>query len=444
MEDHREAYFFWKKLGVLAASCVHVDAHLDTCEFQLPGYTGIHRPEINCGNYLLQAMAEGIVQTLVWVVPPHLLQPDPLAWVRREVPAWLHPSLSEHLSWQQAGPRVEGQLKGCRFIVCQSDQLPALEGPVLLDIDVDYFLGPADEVWQSPLDLARHLGHLSPVALTVAYSVEGGYTPLWLRYLGDLTLLAWQQPDEAARAELQLREGAPDAPGWVRAARLVARARDNFADPAYLRAAESESGYQLSALDAACFFLQRKQYDSSLSWLSRADSEDPRAAAYLRAFVHFSQQDHARACAIWQSLLDQFSDDRSGPRASQLPETRRHLLEMLGRTQAALGRPDEAVESFSQAARLSPREVNLWLELARVQVAAGQSEAAARSYRRGISLGPDLMISLQAQLELVQLYFQLGQPSLAQAQKKRLLEKRLPPALRLQAFGLGLKAARAR
>jgi tetratricopeptide (TPR) repeat protein len=440
MEDHREAYFFWRKLGVLEASCVHVDAHLDTCEFQLPGTTGIHRPEINCGNYLLQAMAEGIVQTLVWVVPSHLLQPDPLAWVRQEVPAWLHPSLSEYLSWHQVGSRVEGQLRGCRFIVCRSDQLPALEGPVLLDIDVDYFLGPGDEVWQSPLELAGHLGRLSPVALTVAYSIEGGYTPLWLRYLGDLTLLAWQQPEEAARAAIKLQEGATDAPGWVRAARLVARARDNFADPAYLRAAESEPGYHLSALDAACFHLQRKRFDASLSWLERAGLEDPKAAAYLRAFVHFSQQDHCGACALWQSLLDEFSDDGSGRQGS----TRRHLLEMQGRSLAALGRPEEAVESFTEAARLSPREVNLWLELARAQVAAGQCEAAARSYRRGISLGPDLMISLQAQLELVQLYFQLGQPSLAQAQKQRLLQKRLPPALRLQAFGLGLRAARAR
>lgn len=428
MEDHREAFFFWKKLGIRAGTCVHVDAHLDTGELQLPGYAGIAQPEVNCGNYLLHAMAEGMVATLVWVVPPHLVQPDRVSWVRQEVQAWLHPTLSESSSWKGDGPRVEGQLKGCRVVVCQSDQLPALEGPVLLDIDVDYFLGPNDEVWQSPLELASHLRHLTPVALTVAYSIEGGYTPLWLRHLGDLTMLSWQRPDEATGwAELQEL-------AWVRAARLVAEVGDDFDNAAYSRAAEIEPGYRLSALDAACYHLQRKQYQACLSWLRRAEAEDPKAALYLRAFVHFSKREYERALTDWQSLLSQSHDG----------QTRRHLLQMQGRTLAALGRPVEAVESLSRAARLAPGEVNLWIELARAQVEAGLSQEAARSYRRAISLGPDLMISLEAQLELIQLYFELGQPTLARAQQKRLLTQPVPPALRLQAVGLGLRRARER
>ncbi len=276
MEDHREAYFFWKKLGILAGTCVHVDAHLDTGELQLPGYASIAQPEVNCGNYLLHAMAEGIVATLVWIVPPHLMQPDRVSWVRQEVQAWLHPSLSESSSWKADGPRVEGQLKGCRVVVCQSDQLPALEGPVLLDIDVDYFLGPNDEVWQSPLELASHLRHLAPRALTVAYSVEGGYTPLWLRHLGDLTVLAWQHPEEALRWST-LQELA-----WVRAAHMVAEVGDDFDNAVYSRAAEIEPGYHLSALDAACYHLQRKHYQACLTWLRRAEAEDPKAAPTCR------------------------------------------------------------------------------------------------------------------------------------------------------------------
>ncbi|MEW6281660.1 MAG: hypothetical protein AB1758_23830, partial [Candidatus Eremiobacterota bacterium] len=345
MEDHRDAYFFWKKLGVLGCTCVHVDAHLDTGELQLPGYTGTRQPEINCGNFLLHAMVEGIVRTLVWVVPPHLPQPDRVAWIQQEVQTWLHPTLSEHLSWRDCGARLEGRLRGCRVVVCRSDRLPDLDGPVLLDVDVDYFLGPDDQVWQSPLELVSHLRHLAPVALTVAYSVEGGYTPVWLRHLGDLTALAWLRPNEAP-AWTRLEEP------WVGAARLVAEVRDDFDHPAYRQAAELDPGYALSALDAACYHLQRNRYEACLAWLSRVEPEDPNSACYLRAFIHFSQQNFASARDCWVSLLEQPHDH----------QTRRHLLEMQGRTLTALGRSLEAVSAFSQAAGLAPSEARPWID----------------------------------------------------------------------------------
>lgn len=383
MEDHREAYFFWRDLGFKGATSVHVDAHLDVCAFHLPGYAGIRQPEVHCGNYLLPAMAEGIVSTLVWVVPDHLPGSDLLAFVRREVSAWLHPTLSEYHSWQAREGRVEGRLRGCCFVVCRSDALPALEGPVLLDIDVDYYLGPRDEVWQAPEELATHLAALRPAALTVAYSVEGGYTPHTLRWLGPRTLEAWGQPPP------------PELP------------------------------YRLSPLDEACFHLQRERYPEFLACLEQ--TEDRRAAEYLRAFAHFSQERFEDALHGWSELLADETDEG----------TRLHLLEMQGRTLSALGRHAEAARSFRPAAS----DAGLTFELARALMRAGQFQEAARSYRRGLTLGPELVIALEAQLELVQLYGQLGQPALAQAQKKRLLAQRLPPALQVQVLGLGLKAA---
>lgn len=389
MEDHRDAYFFWKKLGVFDCTCVHVDAHLDTCEFQLPGAAGLQQPEINCGNYLLPAMAEGIVTTLIWVVPPHLPGSDLSGWVRRELPAWVHPSLSEVLSWHLREGRVEGRLKGCRLVVCTSDNLPPLEGPVLLDIDADYFLGLQDEVWQSPLQLREQLAGLELQALTVAYSIEGGYTPPELRWLGDQALLAWQDPERAEDARA--------------------------------------TGDPPSALDAACFHLQRKQYDRCLAWLER--TEDAQAAAYLRSFVQFAQGQLEEALAGWRGL-------QQGPLDAP---ALRHLLEMEGRTLMALGRAGEAVEPLERAARQAHCEAAPWLEVARARRDAGQLQEAARSFRRALSLGPELMICLEAQLELVQLYHAIGQAGMARVQRQRLLEHPLPPVLRLQALGLSLR-----
>lgn len=433
MEDHREAYFFWKKLGLSDCTCVHVDAHLDACGFKVPGYTGMQQPEVNCGNYLLPAMAEDIVQALVWVVPPHLKkEQDLLTWAREELQRWLHPTVAEYLSLQGRNGRIEGELKGRRFVVCESDNLPELEGPVLLDIDVDYYLGPQDEVWQTPLQLADQLGGLRPVALTVAISVQGGYTPLWLRYLGELSRLAFQEPEEAARAWADLHGKAEHLPDWLRAARLAAGAGSDYDHPAYLEAAAIDPAYAIQPLDAACFYLERKRFDRCYRWLEHLATEDPTAAAYLQGFAAFRREHYGTSLESWRSVLEEPHDKL----------TRGHLLEMVGRAQAALGRAGEAVGSFLQAIRLDSRDVSLWLELARSQAQAGRKEEAARSYRRGITLGPDLLMTAQAQLELAQLYADLGQASLAQAQRTRLLKQRLPAVLRMQAEVLAVTAAR--
>lgn len=53
-----------------------------------------------------------------------------------------------------------------------------------LDIDVDYFVRPDDSLWSSPESLAQELQGLTVGILTVATSLEGGYTPANLHGLG--------------------------------------------------------------------------------------------------------------------------------------------------------------------------------------------------------------------------------------------------------------------
>lgn len=421
MEDHRDAYFFWKELGLRGGCCVHVDAHLDTCGFKVPGYTGMQQPEVNCGNYLLPAMAEGIVEELVWVVPPHLKKDhDLLSWTRDELQMWLHLTVDEFTCLRPDSGRVEGRLKGCRLVVCESDNLPDTDKPVLLDIDVDYYLGPEDEVWQSPRELQAHLAHLEPAALTIANSVQGGYTPVWLRYLGELTRQAFENPEAAL-------EPPP-------AGRLAEQARDDFEDPHHKKAVELDPSYAVNPIDQACFHLERRQFEKSRPWLEQVASHDPEAATYLTGYSNFLQGNHEVALEAWESLLGQ-TQDKLG---------KRHLVEMSARTLSALGRWKEATQTFKSATRLDPSDASLWIELARCQAEGGNLRDAARSYRRAISLDSDLLIVAQGQLELARIYFELGQTSLAQAQRARLLNEKMPAALRMQAQMLALRAARQR
>src|SRR5688572_22687218 len=118
MEDHQEAYFFWRDLGIKGATCVHVDAHLDVSNFKVPGYGLADAPELNCANFLHRAIREGIVEHLVWVIPPHLTGTlSLLDWTRDELHNWMHLSLADYASLHTEDSRVEGTLAGARFTV---------------------------------------------------------------------------------------------------------------------------------------------------------------------------------------------------------------------------------------------------------------------------------------------------------------------------------------
>ena len=82
MEEHHEAYFLWKNLGIQGAWCWHFDAHLDIgreglTEARMAALVDCRSPAeaaqvgalgncylpwggLHCGNYLYPAIKEGI------------------------------------------------------------------------------------------------------------------------------------------------------------------------------------------------------------------------------------------------------------------------------------------------------------------------------------------------------------------------------------------------
>ena len=214
LENHDEAYYLWRDSAISQAAVVHIDAHHDLYETE-----GTRLPCIS--DYLRHALREGIARKVYWVAPSP-------AWDseagRRSILGHLR-ALSKssgggEYTFDEANRVGKVTLYGRKVTACSIESLPTSEGPLLLDIDVDYMLmedapfGALHRVperpWIFPGKLASQLVHLAGQAekVTICYSVLGGFTPLSWKHLGnDLALiLSSENPDEAsAYCELKMR-----------------------------------------------------------------------------------------------------------------------------------------------------------------------------------------------------------------------------------------------
>ena len=409
-EDHREAYFFWEKLGFSSLCCLHVDAHLDISDFPLPGYAGDVQgaSSINCGNYLYHAIRAGMVGRVIWLAPPWLLGPvaDRVQWARNELQSWVRLTLDDYQSLRLEDGRVEGTLCGVPFTICDTEHLPPLGStPILLDIDVDYHVAAGDEIWQSPLELAQALrGCGEPVAFTIALSVLGGYTPAHLRHLGELTRLSQLEPDQY---EERLQQGPP----WWRAAQLV-RDGPPPGDPLWEQAARLDPELRSKPFDRAAYHFQRRQFEDCSGWLDRlTDPLDMQSSTYMRAFVAYMQADDATALLEWTSLLPGLEE----------PVARAHLLEMCAKSHMRARDYTLARDRLEEALLCLPDNAQLWRESARAWENLGADEQAAERYRRSVELSPAELLTQPARYQLAKVYQRLGMVPQATAELRGLL-----------------------
>lgn len=220
-EYHDEAYHVWRAAGVRDAAVVHVDAHHDLSWLD----DTVH---LHIGNYLCQAIKDGIVREVYWVVPDGALSaPRARREIRRQLRSLRREYPRPRRPLRRVGDVWSCELVGCRVVVCDLDTLPVRSGTVLLDLDVDFLLTPgprldegcpADEPWLWPRDCVARLRRtgLVPSLASIACSVEGGYTPLRWKYFGDelaARLLGAQTPgfDRLREAHRLAGTGAMDA-----------------------------------------------------------------------------------------------------------------------------------------------------------------------------------------------------------------------------------------
>ena len=430
-ENHDDTYRIWRSEGVSSRIVVHVDAHHDM-SWRTP------RLAMSIGNYLSTAIVEKMVSAVYWVVPdPGWDLPGSrraaLGHIRRLVGKYPKPR-SKVIVTQES---IRTEVLGVPVHVCPLRHLPAFREPVLLDFDTDFMVIPkvsfgepdthVESPWIWPAEAVgalRRLG-VDPDIVTIAYSVEGGYTPLAWKYLGDEVGLQFETAPDSGRAQAfalmrqadeTARRGASseaasllsDAAGaWPASAaphfRLATLCRDmgelDAARESYRRALDIDPSYRTAFNSSG-----RRQYDqrhldgaAREYRLSLALDPDDAFALLGLGLVARRRNELRQAEAFFRRAL------AADPK---IPDADRELGKLLARD----GRTDEAILAFERAMKLTlmghrpvaassfsleeqqcidPYHAEVHLELGALNARRGDLARAINGYRLGIAMEGD-------------------------------------------------------
>jgi tetratricopeptide (TPR) repeat protein len=226
VEDHHEAYYAWKERKFKNLPLVHLDAHVDF-EFQevkperlilqeartvtelktqlekallFKKYKFGPEELTDIGNYIYPAMRDGIVGEFFWIVPGGLSEFQKcLGRIKKALSSFQKedPFADNGASF---GPGfVRTQLYHKSFYICTLKALPKMKNPVLLDIDTDFLVTDSlkneaatrkigkRKPWILPDELVGILKNKVPAPkfITIAYSVNQGFTPMVYKAMAD-------------------------------------------------------------------------------------------------------------------------------------------------------------------------------------------------------------------------------------------------------------------
>lgn len=351
---HDAAYYHWRDLGIRAASLVHVDAHHDTAVSPASW-------PIDIGNYVRAALRHGVVGQVWWIVPePLWASPSSRRMLLRDVR-----SIADGATTDSAN-EIAASVEGAPFRVRPGSAMPSPDGPLLLDIDVDYCLTAAVRrdgsteplavpwCWPDTLaDAVRPL-HERAHATTIASSVTGGFTPLgWAHLARELDArLGGESSSEFLRASALLREAAVRRAGgdstgaiaicrravdvcplepaghlWLSEALLEA-GKPEDAREAFARARTLDPFYAHPFRTRGPWLLARKRYDEAESAYRAAMATDPYDSAALTglATVLLKRRRIAEAAALAAAAVERAPDSVDAWRALSLARARERAL----------------------------------------------------------------------------------------------------------------------
>ncbi len=218
-EDHSGALVSWMKKGHEDMTLVHVDHHSD-CEY-VPEhkiqrlrklYENKEWDEIlkhkdkggvlfSLADFIYPAYKLGIVKKVYWVTTLDLF------WSNNPLPvvqAYLRENkYSDDIidSFRIDGKTATGSVHGLEVTISTLDDLPPIQEPVMLSIDIDYFSNIMKESKINELKVLRDFmsilrnKKLKVKNLDVTYSVNGGYTAILDRHIGDEVVHIFKHPE---------------------------------------------------------------------------------------------------------------------------------------------------------------------------------------------------------------------------------------------------------
>jgi Flp pilus assembly protein TadD len=446
-ENHDRAYEIWRESGLKESLLIHIDAHHDMWWIDPDGHRTI-------ANFICSALAEDIVREVWWIVPDQ-------TWESRECRRPLLRHLERIIrKYPRSSDRIE--VKPDRISVRVLDKnirilplnkMPAPEGEVLLDVDTDFLVIPrvtygefdthSPLPWCWPDQLISRLVERKVRTrwVTIAYSVEGGYTPLKWKYLGDELKTRIETPSlqgSILEGMTQLRRGADAAFQGDLAG----------AEEGFLAAARSMPESPAPLLHLAYLYLEKGRGDQARESYQRALSLDPtyRTAYSNLGMMRYYQRLHREARAEFERTLllnprDPYAHlgmarlaARQGDWASaelslnKAAEADRDLVDVQrdrGEVLARLGKIPEAISAYETSLKLvlagrtsldgsvmtcadesrlsDPGHGRIHAELARLYERQGKRREAIDGYRMGIAGDYD---GTNIRLRLARLYAQ--------------------------------------
>lgn len=219
IEDHKDLLAHWQEIGVKDHLLVNIDAHDDLREFPSDKLDELRQRVLHPGgrsatvskregngsalsneNFIKAAVKLGIVKKVIWVVPDSY---DLFSDAGGRLAALLRKNgfpESDISSFRRKSNSFKGSSGGVQIMVCDIDRLPGLDEPILLSIDLDFFPAMISENGQSVTvalkktfnALYRKKYKVRDVA--VAYSVNGGFTGIHFRWVGNLVIDSMRIP----------------------------------------------------------------------------------------------------------------------------------------------------------------------------------------------------------------------------------------------------------
>ena len=371
-ENHDAAYHIWRRAGFSGRTLVHIDGHHDM--WRVPGYE-----TINIANFISFALKDKIVKDVFWIVPDATWStPDGIAAIDLHTRSLAREYSSNARPVRLGRECVQVSLLDTDLTICSTSALPALATPVLLDIDVDFFVTdsvcydrrdiPPVLPWCWPDELLERLftRGISTDCVTISYSVEGEYTPLKWKYLGDeLALRLRRAPaSDLLRGMVCMREGAVAA----------AREQEKGAERAYREAMRLLPESYAPALHLVYLYADTGRTDEAKEMYQRALALGGETA--IRRSNGFGD--------YWCGRYAQAEREFRLMKAVD-PENPFSWLG-LGLLESRRGNWDEAVSLFEHATELNPEFIDAHRALAETLSKKKRNKDAITSYERSLRL----------------------------------------------------------
>lgn len=436
MENHNDALSGWRKTGQKNRILVHVDSHFDfawitdrdpheilnaksisdfrTLAKKNPfwNFSGRRKDELtHIGNYIYPAIKENIVREFYWVVPDSLFfSRRKVMGLKREIDEIIkfNPEEKGKLLWQ--GDYLVSKICNIQLTICRLKDLPRFNEDVLLDIDVDYFIDN-EEAWLSPdafIQILKEKGLKSAIT-TIAYSVEGGFTPIGYKFFGDYLAHLLDRCNRDDKNPPRIEPLIPLYPPLIKGEEKGDLEKGaGHPSEAWVGGFEKAVSLIIKALDSK----KNKSYKEALHLLKEADACYPNYASvyfhlsdvyYEMGFKKEAYDYYQKAVSIAPSYRTLYNN--RGPllenqgklkeaegeykKMLELDPDNPHFLTRLGNIYRKTKRWDEAMLNYNKALKTDPNNEEAVRNIGYIQMIRNKPDSGMEMFKKAISLKPD-------------------------------------------------------